>query len=73
MDSGRTLAAVLLGILHLLLIGMLLDDLRSRKHILGRKKIPWAIIIVCVPLAGALVYMLCHPKIVYGSDDKEDN
>ena len=72
MDSGRIIAAILFGILHCVLIGMLLEDLRGRKRILGHKKVPWSIAIVCVPLAGALVYVLCHPQIVYGPDDEDE-
>ncbi|MFH1382080.1 MAG: hypothetical protein ABIH70_04215 [Chloroflexota bacterium] len=70
MELGRILALILMIILHLVLVGMLLDDLANRERVLGRKKVPWVSVIVLVPLGGALLYLLCHPRIFYSGDDK---
>ena len=70
MELGRILALILMSILHLVLAGMLLDDLVNRKRVLGGRKAPWAGAIVLIPLVGALLYLLCHPRIFYGSDDE---
>ncbi len=63
-------ALVLFCILHLVLAIMLLRDLADRKRVLGGRKAPWAIAILFVTFLGSLLYLLCHPKIFYGSDDK---
>ncbi len=70
MELGRIVALILMSILHLVLAGMLLDDLVNRKRVLGGKKAPWASAILLLPLIGALLYLLCHPKIFYGRDDE---
>lgn len=69
MELSRVLAITLLSILHLFLAGMLLDDISKRKRILGGRKVPWVIIIIFVVFAGALLYLLCHPRVFYGGDD----
>ena len=69
MELSRILVIILLSILHLLLAGMLLDDIAKRKRILGGRKAPWIIAILFVVFVGAFFYLLCHPKIFYGSDD----
>lgn len=70
MELTRILAIVLLSILHLVLAGMLLDDIARRKRILGRRKAPWVIMILLVVFVGALIYLLCHPGVFYGADDE---
>lgn len=69
MDLTRILVIVLLSVLHLLLAGMLLDDVATRKKVLGGRKIPWIIIIFFIVFVGALVYLLCHPRVFYGNDN----
>lgn len=70
MGLERILALILLGVLHLVLAGMLLDDLARRRRILGRRKAPWAVAIVFIAFVGPLLYMLCHPRMFYSSDDE---
>lgn len=70
MELTKILAMVLLSILHLVLAGMLLDDIAKRKRVLGGKKAPWVIMILFVVFVGALLYLLCHPRVFYGSDDE---
>ena len=72
MELERILALVLFGILHLVLAMMLLRDLADRKRVLGGRKAPWAIVILFVTFLGSLLYLLCHPKIFYGSDDEQE-
>ncbi len=69
MELERILALILMSILHFVLVGMLLDDIAHRKRVLGGRKAPWVIAIIFVAFIGALLYLLCHPKIFYGSDD----
>jgi len=64
------LSLVLFCILHLVLAIMLLHDLANRKRVLGGRKAPWAIAILFVTFLGSVLYLLCHPKIFYDSDDK---
>ena len=70
MELERILALVLFGILHWVLAIMLLHDLAERKQVLGGRKWAWATAIVFVTFLGSLVYLLCHPKIFYDSNDK---
>ncbi len=70
MDLERVLALVLFSILHWVLAIMLLHDLTNRKKVLGGRKAPWAIAIILVTFLGSLLYLLCHPAIFYGSDEK---
>ncbi|OGO07659.1 MAG: hypothetical protein A2Y92_01580 [Chloroflexi bacterium RBG_13_57_8] len=70
MGIERILLIILAAILHLVLAGMLLEDLSNRERVLGGKKVPWGIVISLVVFAGSLLYLLCHPRIFYGSDDK---
>ena len=70
MDLERVLALVLFSILHWVLAIMLLHDLTTRKKVLGGRKAPWAIAIILVTFLGSLLYLLCHPAIFYGSDEK---
>jgi len=70
MGIDRILLIILAVILHLVLAGMLLEDLSNRKRVLGRIKWPWAVVIMLVVFAGSLLYLLCHPKIFYGGKDE---
>jgi len=56
--------------LHLVLAMMLLQDLANRERVLGGRKAPWAIAIIFVTFFGSLLYLLCHPKIFYDSEQK---
>ncbi len=70
MELERILALILMSMLHCMLAGMLLNDLVNRKRVLGGRKAPWVVAILFVVFAGALLYLLCHPRIFYGSDNE---
>jgi len=72
MELERILALVLFCILHLVLAMMLLQDLADRKQVLGGRKAPWAVAIIFVTFLGSVLYLLCHPKIFYDSDHKQE-
>ena len=72
MELEWILALVLFYILHLVLAMMLLHDLAGRKQVLGGRKAPWVIAIIFVTFLGSLLYLLCHPKIFYDSDFREE-
>lgn len=60
---------ILLGILHWLLAGMVLHDLAARKHVLGGRKAPWAVLILFVSFIGSVLYLLCHPDAFFGDEE----
>lgn len=64
---------VLFGIIHWVLAIMMLQDLASRKRVLGRHKWPWALVILLVTFFGSVLYLLCHPRIFVGGDEEEKN
>jgi len=70
-ELEQILALIVFSLMHWVLALMLLEDLGDRKRVLGGRKWPWAIAIIFVTFLGSLVYLLCHPKIFYGSDDKD--
>jgi len=72
MDLEWILALVVFCVLHLVLALLLLHDLADRKRVLGGRKVPWAIAIIFVTFLGSLLYLLCHPKIFYDSDSREE-
>ena len=64
MDSEWILRIVLFSIVHWILAGLMLNDLASRQRIFGRRKPPWAIIIIFIPCFGSLLYLIFHPEIL---------
>jgi hypothetical protein len=67
-DLERILGLAVFGILHWVLAAMLLQDLASRKRVLGGRKAPWAVAIMLLTFVGSIAYLLCHPRVFY---DKE--
>ncbi len=65
MDPEWILRIVLFGIVHWILAGVLIRDLASRSKVVGRRKGPWAIVILVIPCFGSLVYLLFHPQIIH--------
>ena len=70
MELEWIVALVLFCVLHLVLAMMLLQDLAGRKQVLGGRKAPWAVTILFLTFVGSLLYLLCHPRIFYGSDEE---
>ena len=66
------LRLVLFGIIHWVLAIMMLQDLASRKRVLGGHKWPWAVVILLVTFLGSVLYLLCHPRIIIGGDKEEE-
>ena len=72
MELDWILRLVLFGVMHWILAVMMLQDLAYRKRVLGGRKWPWAVIILLVTFLGSLLYLVCHPRIIIGGDDKGD-
>jgi hypothetical protein len=64
LDSEWVLRIVLFSIVHWILAGLMLNDLASRQRIFGKRKPPWAIIIIFIPCFGSLLYLIFHPEIL---------
>jgi hypothetical protein len=64
LDTEWILRIVLFSIVHWLLAGAMLNDLVSRQRIFGKRKAPWAIIILFIPCFGSLLYLVFHPEIL---------
>ncbi len=62
---------VLFGMVHWILAGILLQDLASRQKVIGKRKGPWAIIILIIPCFGSIIYLLFHPQILAPHDEDE--
>lgn len=70
MEPEWILRLVLFAVVHWALAVMLLHDLAGRKQVLGGRKWLWAVLIVFVTFLGSLLYLSCHPRIFYGSDNE---
>ena len=64
MDTEWVLRLVLFSIVHWILAGVMLNDLSTRRRIFGRRKAPWALIIIFIPCFGSLLYLVFHPEII---------
>ena len=71
MEPEWILRIVLLGIVHWILAGFMLQDLVSREKVFGGRKKPWAIIIVLITCFGSLLYLLFHPQILTRDADQQ--
>jgi hypothetical protein len=65
------LRLVLFGIVHWILAGIMLQDLTSRQKVFGKRKAPWAIIILLIPAFGSLIYLVFHPQILAPHDEDQ--
>jgi hypothetical protein len=63
-QSGWILNLVLLGILHWLLAGIVLNDIAGREKVVGGHKAFWVILAVLVTFVGSCIYLLFHPDIM---------
>lgn len=73
MDPEWILRIVLFGIVHWILAGVLLHDLASRQRVFGRRKPPWAIVIIIIPCFGSLLYLLFHPQILNPDSNQKES
>ena len=69
-DSLYILRVILFGVLHWMLAIVLLQDLARRERVLGGHKAIWAIVIIFITFFGSLIYLLCHPKIFFDTDNR---
>jgi hypothetical protein len=52
---------VLAGVLQYGLMAYAIRDLRHRPRVRGRNKVAWALVVLCIPFAGALAYAVYGP------------
>jgi uncharacterized membrane protein len=72
MELDWILRLILFAVMHWILAVMMLQDLASRKRVLGGRKWPWALIILLVTFLGSVIYLICHPRIIIGGNYKDD-
>jgi hypothetical protein len=72
LDTEWVLRLVLFSIVHWILAGVMLNDLSTRRRIFGRRKAPWALIIIFIPCFGSLLYLVFHPEISHPNILKRD-
>ena len=70
MSAEWILELVLFSILHWILAGIVLNDIATRKHVLGGHKAPWVVVVILVTFVGSLLYLLCHPQILGGGGEE---
>jgi uncharacterized membrane protein len=72
MELDWILRLILFAVMHWILAVMMLQDLASRKRVMGGRKWPWALIILLVTFLGSVIYLICHPRIIIGGSYKDD-
>jgi uncharacterized membrane protein len=72
MELDWILRLILFAVMHWILAVMMLQDLASRKRVMGGRKWPWALIILLVTFLGSVIYLICHPRIIIGGNYKDD-
>ena len=72
MDSEWIIRLVLFGIVHWVLAAVMLQDLANRDRVFGKRKQPWAIMIIFIPCFGSLLYLLFHPQIFHPPPSRPD-
>ena len=65
MSSEYIIRIILLGVVHWILAGILLQDLTYKKKVFGGHKAFWVIIMIIIPCFGSLLYLIFHPQILY--------
>jgi hypothetical protein len=65
------LRLVLFGLIHWILAGILIQDLASRRKVIGGHKAPWAVIMLIIPAFGSLLYLAFHPQILAPHDGED--
>jgi hypothetical protein len=72
MDAEWVIRIVLFGIVHWILAWVLIRDLASRERVFGKRKPPWALIILFIPGFGSILYLLFHPQILNPNGSKQE-
>lgn len=72
MGSVQIISLVIFCLLHLTLAIMLLQDLADREQVFGRRKAPWALLIMFLTFLGPLLYLIFHPRIFIENKKKDD-
>ena len=68
MEVDWILQLVLFGVLHWILAIIVLQDIATRKRIIGGHKAPWVLLVLLLTFVGSLIYMLFHPQILSDND-----
>ena len=71
MNAEWVMRVILFGIVHWILAGILLHDLALRHKVFGRRKPPWAVIMLIVPCFGSILYLIFHPQILAPKNDRD--
>jgi hypothetical protein len=71
MDAEWIIRIVLFSIVHWILAWVLIRDLASRERVFGKRKPPWALIILFIPGFGSILYLLFHPQILDSNCSKQ--
>jgi heme A synthase len=66
-DKGFLHALIMLALAFLW--GFALYDLATRK-LSGRKKVAWLLIIILIPIVGAIVYLVVHGDAEFSQEDE---
>lgn len=53
---------VFIGLAHLMLVRLALENLVVRQRVLGGRKAPWVVAILFITLLGPLSYWVLHPQ-----------
>jgi len=72
MNLDWIIRIVLFSIVHWILAGIMLSDLSSRQKVFGRRKMPWAVVILVIPCFGSLSYLAFHPQILNPDQDRDN-
>lgn len=73
MDVEWVIRIILFGIVHWILAGILLNDLASRQRVFGKRKPPWAVMIIIIPCFGSILYLLFHPQILSPDRSRDEH
>ncbi len=72
MEPDWIFRIVVLGVVHWVLAGFVLQDLASRRKVVGGRKWPWVVLVVFVMCFGSLLYLLFPPQVLYREEDEQE-
>ncbi len=64
MDTEWILKFVIIGLLHWVMAGLVLQDLARRQRVAGGRKAPWALAVLFITGFGSLAYLAFHPQML---------